>query len=518
MENLYEILQIDNEVDEKEIKKAYIKMLRKYPPEKSPEEFKKIREAYERLSNPISRAEYDAESLYKDEIDELFNNGIEAFENEDYINASTYFKKILLIEPKLSYAKNMLGLSLFNDEKYDAALKQFQELIDINPGNATYYYNLGITYKKIGYIQKAINSLVKANEIDPINDNIIITLSNYYIENLEITKAIEFLKKCIERDSVDDFQDFIYYFQIVQIYIITNDEDGLKETLNKIENIIPEEDVEARVFAGWKLAKLAYDLFNLKMFDLSEKVSKKALEIDENNTILNKLYDNSHELAVSFKLMKELIEDKSIIEVLKSPLIIYFFHDEFKNEQEKEEFSELSLKNIEDYLYYDYDNVIESINKIKNRYYQLYKIKGDFYDKIKSLAYENRKRHNAFKQLEKDGSINESVKALIALYLSTDISGNERKEYLNNILLRMRNDTYWSITRSIENLKSDYPELYNLNPEFFDDIKEMFCNTNNMTRRVASSSSSGCLLAIVLSSIKIISIVFFGYYLSNIIA
>lgn len=40
MENLYEILQIDNEVDEKEIKKAYIKMLRKYPPEKSPEEFK----------------------------------------------------------------------------------------------------------------------------------------------------------------------------------------------------------------------------------------------------------------------------------------------------------------------------------------------------------------------------------------------------------------------------------------------------------------------------------------------
>lgn len=140
----------------------------------------------------------------------------------------------------------MLGLSLLNDEKYDAALKQFQELIDINPGNATYYYNLGITYKKIGYIQKAINSLVKANEIDPINDNIIITLSNYYIENLEITKAIEFLKKCIERDSVDDFQDFIYYFQIVQIYIITNDEDGLKETLNKIENIIPEEDVEAR--------------------------------------------------------------------------------------------------------------------------------------------------------------------------------------------------------------------------------------------------------------------------------
>lgn len=61
----YEILDIDRQADEKDIKKAYRKMAMKYHPDRnkddpdSEEKFKKINEAYEVLSDPDKRSRYD---------------------------------------------------------------------------------------------------------------------------------------------------------------------------------------------------------------------------------------------------------------------------------------------------------------------------------------------------------------------------------------------------------------------------------------------------------------------------
>ena len=87
-------------------------MLRRYPPEKAPEEFKKIREAYEKLIDPISRAKYDAFSKYKDEIEQHYELGNNALEKEDYKTSIKEYKKILIIEPNLTVVRNNLGLAL----------------------------------------------------------------------------------------------------------------------------------------------------------------------------------------------------------------------------------------------------------------------------------------------------------------------------------------------------------------------------------------------------------------------
>ena len=44
----YEILGIQEDADEKKIKRAYFKLIREYSPEKNPERFQEIRAAYER--------------------------------------------------------------------------------------------------------------------------------------------------------------------------------------------------------------------------------------------------------------------------------------------------------------------------------------------------------------------------------------------------------------------------------------------------------------------------------------
>lgn len=61
----YQILQVDKNASDKDIKRAYRKLARQYHPDKNPnnkaaeEKFKEINEAYEVLGNPENRAKYD---------------------------------------------------------------------------------------------------------------------------------------------------------------------------------------------------------------------------------------------------------------------------------------------------------------------------------------------------------------------------------------------------------------------------------------------------------------------------
>jgi len=63
--NYYQILGVDKNADDKDIKKAYRRLAREYHPDKNQgnkqaeEKFKSINEAYEVLSNPENRAKYD---------------------------------------------------------------------------------------------------------------------------------------------------------------------------------------------------------------------------------------------------------------------------------------------------------------------------------------------------------------------------------------------------------------------------------------------------------------------------
>jgi curved DNA-binding protein CbpA len=50
-----EILEIDAEAGEEEIRAAYLRKVKEYPPDRAPREFERVRDAYEMLRDPRSR-------------------------------------------------------------------------------------------------------------------------------------------------------------------------------------------------------------------------------------------------------------------------------------------------------------------------------------------------------------------------------------------------------------------------------------------------------------------------------
>src|SRR5690242_10665580 len=124
--NFYEVLGVDKAADERAIKKAYFALVRKYPPETHPEEFKKIREAYEVLSNPVSRKDYDSVNQYDQygpEVSARLKAGMEAMDAGDFRTAQRAFIEVLSLQPQLHFARDLLGMAYLNDKKPEDALK-----------------------------------------------------------------------------------------------------------------------------------------------------------------------------------------------------------------------------------------------------------------------------------------------------------------------------------------------------------------------------------------------------------
>jgi curved DNA-binding protein CbpA len=47
------------DVDDAAVKKAYLELLRRYPPEREPQRFQEVRKAYELLETRVKRVQYD---------------------------------------------------------------------------------------------------------------------------------------------------------------------------------------------------------------------------------------------------------------------------------------------------------------------------------------------------------------------------------------------------------------------------------------------------------------------------
>ncbi|MEW6378062.1 MAG: DnaJ domain-containing protein [bacterium] len=74
MKNPYKALQISPSASDLAIKEAYVRKVKEYPPERFPEEFKEIREAYEAIATPRSRVAYKLFHLEEPDPQELAGN------------------------------------------------------------------------------------------------------------------------------------------------------------------------------------------------------------------------------------------------------------------------------------------------------------------------------------------------------------------------------------------------------------------------------------------------------------
>jgi curved DNA-binding protein CbpA len=162
----YEVLGIPNTAAEGEIKRAYFNLVRKYQPDRFPEEFKEIRAAYETLSDRNERAEYDAIDRLPASVAPLFHKAkrFDRLGRQD--KAAELYRTILKKHPELDKVREQYAYTLYADNKIGKTIEVWEELCRRHPENPQYARDLGQCYLDRGWVKKAQAEIRRSLSLD----------------------------------------------------------------------------------------------------------------------------------------------------------------------------------------------------------------------------------------------------------------------------------------------------------------------------------------------------------------
>ena len=171
--NLYEQLGIESTVPQQDIKRAYFRMVRQFTPEKDPERFMRLREAYETLSDITKRANYDASLSRFSDLPEYVAPVI--MQAEQLAKKKLWADAINLLE-KSEYnwhgdVRCALCRLYVDIEKTGTAVKIAERLIAENPENTAYLRLAVEVYSARGWSKKAHDMQEYLECFEPANED-----------------------------------------------------------------------------------------------------------------------------------------------------------------------------------------------------------------------------------------------------------------------------------------------------------------------------------------------------------
>lgn len=278
--DFYSLLNVPRTADEREIKKAYFRLVRRFPPETHPEEFERLREAYEVLSNAPSRREYDQVSQYGEHFARGLRAGMEAMDRCDLQTAQAEFRKVLAGSPDLHYARDLLGMACLNNNQPREALRHFDELLRSGAATATHCLHKGYAHYALDQYPQAVAAYEQALGLDGRDARVLVALCDCYTAMERYEEALAALDRAIHMDDELDFQDIVLLMRRVQIQLLRDRADLAEQEIDELRRVLPR-DAEVRKYVTQKLLSLASQLFRIKRSADGNRVLARAQEFGE---------------------------------------------------------------------------------------------------------------------------------------------------------------------------------------------------------------------------------------------
>ena len=255
MTSLYDILHLNSDAGQLEIKQAYFQHVRKYPPDRFPDEFMKIREAYEILSNARARRQYDEINALSRTEFLFYREAEKAIEEGDYNRAIQLLEQMIRLFPDHAIVRQKLGDAYSENGNSGKALAVFEGLVQDEPDHAGYAGKLANAYMQRGWNRKAVIQFQAALRLDQDNLSHWINLISCQMESSEYTSAAQTVELALAASRQSGWDPLELYHLIVQIDIITENLNGFGNHVAEMKKLALAGD-EQRKNVAWFLTRL----------------------------------------------------------------------------------------------------------------------------------------------------------------------------------------------------------------------------------------------------------------------
>lgn len=301
-QNHYQVLRIERTVDERAIKKAYFTLIREFPPDKHPEEFKKIREAYEVLSDPVARQRFDAADKgfeeYGDEIGARLRAAEELIKAGSDAEAQAALTALLEEHPTLTVARENLAFSHMRTGTHEEALKQWKRLSKDAPDEPRYHFHKGITWNRLDQEDKALAAVQKAHNLKPEELRFHLALIDLLLAKRDLSEALAEIDDAIERHGEESDQAMLLRLRRADgLFSQGRLADAEEDATLFFESVRKLADPEAPKYFSTQLAGIAAKLFARDEPDRANALLARCKELNPTSTVEHP-YPTSAELRL----------------------------------------------------------------------------------------------------------------------------------------------------------------------------------------------------------------------------
>ncbi len=213
-------------------------------------------------------------------LEELYEQGMDAFHKKDYQKAESMFHRLLSVNPRFADIQNKMGILYSNTNRPELAAKAFEKALQINPGYTEASLNLALTYSDFGRYDKAREvfelaariSNAASPDVDPFikgklaNEHL--RIGNIYLDLRWLNEAIEEYQKALHLSP--NFADIL-----TQLGIAFREKGQYDEAIKQFNHA---KEVNPR----YMLARLHLGLtyYSQGFYGLAEEEWQEALKID----------------------------------------------------------------------------------------------------------------------------------------------------------------------------------------------------------------------------------------------
>ncbi|TGK38659.1 hypothetical protein EHQ12_04640 [Leptospira gomenensis] len=113
--------------------------------------------------------------------------------------AEAIIRSVLDVQPKMSYARYLLGIVLASKDRFSEALLEFDAAIETDPQNGTYYFYRASVFEKLERQEEMETDLKRAISLDPGNPNAYNYLGYYLSEKgVRLEESLVLVQKAVE--------------------------------------------------------------------------------------------------------------------------------------------------------------------------------------------------------------------------------------------------------------------------------------------------------------------------------
>jgi len=375
MKDYYGTLNIPKSATVADIKKAYFGLVRKYPPDRHPETFMKIREAYEVLVDENTRRQYDEVDSMPVDVKPYLDAGRQALDRGDTEEAIRLLERVIKSHPHFSVVNSLLGEAYLKNGNSGKAIRIFEELVTQQPNHAGFARQLAQAYAMRGWHKKGIEQYRRALSLDEDNLSLWLGLIDCYLAMKDFTRAIEAVTEGLEVSNRKGWDNLELYYHMIQIDIYSNDHLNMRKHLDEMKNRAMQSDAD-RSNVAWFLAYLSQEIHSLGLFEESAATIDVASTLLPDDEAIAEIKKEIDVTTVILAELKKLKADHSINGLLAEML-------DFELHMCKNKFC---LECPITQLFFEMEIIMElatfrrDIARLRSEYPQLYNLKKEFFD------------------------------------------------------------------------------------------------------------------------------------------